>query len=134
MDRDEIRERLAELQAENMPRATIRDLGIRVMPLLDGLEEGSREWVKAINVWAAEVAAFEKHLEGYLPSRTSCPACFAWGVEWGIVHGEARCVSCGWPATIYHFVKDGEGELLARVTATLYAHPSTLSMREGARL
>jgi hypothetical protein len=34
------------------------------------------------------------------------------GVKWGLVHGEAYCVVCNWPARMYHFAKKDDGEEL----------------------
>jgi hypothetical protein len=46
---------------------------------------------------------------------------------WGLVHGEGHCYDCGWPARLYHFVKDAEGKE-TRVVRLLQYHPDEISL------
>lgn len=55
------------------------------------------------------------------------------GFTWGLVHGEGHCRHCGWPARLYHFIKDENGEDLATIrNVLLQYHPSVVSKREPA--
>lgn len=74
--------------------------------------------------------ALAEHLKHYLPPQDSCPMCGAWraGARWSIVHGAMQCGSCGYPATMYHFI--GEGEARTRVVGFLWAHPDDVSSRD----
>ena len=59
-----------------------------------------------------------------------CLSCRKAGTfTWGLVHGEGHCYKCGWPARLYHFVKDADGED-ARVVRLLQYHPDSISLRE----
>lgn len=48
---------------------------------------------------------------------------------WGLTHGEGHCYKCGWPARLYHFVKDAAGgeECIVRL---LQYHPDGISLRK----
>jgi hypothetical protein len=51
------------------------------------------------------------------------------GFTWGLVHGHGNCKNCGWPATMYHFIKDEDGtELLTMRNVLLQAHPDDISL------
>lgn len=32
------------------------------------------------------------------------------GFEWGLTHGDGYCKCCGWPARLYHFIRDRHGD------------------------
>lgn len=52
------------------------------------------------------------------------------GFEWGLIHGHGRCSHCGWPAVLYHFVKDRHGkELLTFRHVLLQFHPADIEIR-----
>lgn len=53
------------------------------------------------------------------------------GFEWGLVHGEGRCVKCRWPARKYHFIKGPGGEE-QRIDFILQYHPDCVTQREPA--
>lgn len=51
------------------------------------------------------------------------------GFEWGLVHGHGHCRCCGWPATLYHFIKDRHGkELLTIRNILLQQHPDNIEL------
>ena len=46
------------------------------------------------------------------------------GFKWGLVHGEGQCSECGWPARMYHFIKDAAGDDLVTLrNILLQYHP-----------
>lgn len=52
------------------------------------------------------------------------------GFRWGLAHGEGNCSKCGWPARMYHFIKDDKGEELMTVRGFLLQyHPDAVTMR-----
>lgn len=52
------------------------------------------------------------------------------GFEWGLQHGEGRCKGCGWPATLYHFVRDKNGkEVLTLRGFLLQYHPDNVTAK-----
>ena len=51
------------------------------------------------------------------------------GFEWGLVHGQGHCRKCGWPATMYHFIKDENGEdILTMHNVLLQVHPDHIEI------
>lgn len=52
---------------------------------------------------------------------------FFGSLEWGIVHGEARCRECGLPARVYHEIRDAAGEKLLGFSIPLQYHADGLS-------
>jgi hypothetical protein len=50
---------------------------------------------------------------------------------WGLAHGEGHCYKCGWPARLYHFIKDETGKE-TRIVRLLQYHPSVISLRGSA--
>ena len=63
----------------------------------------------------------EEHLSHYV--NDDCPNCGHGMFGWGLVHGEGAC-SCGWPGTMYHFIRRPEGEERFRFVGILWAHPN----------
>jgi hypothetical protein len=54
------------------------------------------------------------------------------GFEWGLVHGQGHCRNCGWPATLYHFIRDRNGnDLLTIRNLLLQQHPDDIELRGG---
>jgi hypothetical protein len=54
------------------------------------------------------------------------------GFEWGLVHGEGHCRNCHWPATMYHFVKDSNGEDVITITGFLLQyHPDHVTVKDA---
>ena len=56
------------------------------------------------------------------------------GLEWGLVHGEARCTGCRWPYRVYHFIrakdaKQGDEPLLTVHNLGLAYHPDEVTVR-----
>lgn len=71
---------------------------------------------------------FARHLEHFArPSDENLP-CLKCGkhqvhyFRWGLQHGVGNCSGCGWPARLYHFVKDAEGQE-TRIVRLLQYHP-----------
>lgn len=51
------------------------------------------------------------------------------GFEWGLAHGHGYCRNCGWPATLYHFIKDADGKEVMTVRhVVLQAHPDDIEI------
>lgn len=63
----------------------------------------------------------EEHLSHYV--NDDCPGCGRGMFGWGLAHGEGAC-SCGWPGTMYHFIRRPEGEERFRFVGILWAHPN----------
>lgn len=55
--------------------------------------------------------------------------CLCCGVRgsftWALTHGEGCCHYCGWPARLYHFVKDDAGNE-RRIVRLLWYHPDQI--------
>lgn len=50
---------------------------------------------------------------------------------WGIRHGEAKCSSCGWPARGMHSPKDGNGEVIYRMSNFFLSyHPDVVGLND----
>jgi hypothetical protein len=83
--------------------------------------------------------AFREDIEAYTkrfakPSGKDrpCLGCgeFMGGFTWGLAHGHGYCTNCGWPATLYHFIKDRDGKDIATVRGILLqAHPDEISVK-----
>lgn len=95
------RTRLAEMQAEKLPRLVWSDM----MSFRGGTDEPPPE---------ADVAALRDYFAQFTPSTGRCPCClqrYARGMldffdvvrlEWGIAHGEAHCSGCRYPYRVLH--------------------------------
>jgi hypothetical protein len=114
-------QRLAELKAANLPRATAEDLGLTFAS--DASDELR--------------AAVAKHCNHYAkPSGGGkCLSCglsqlgFFGAFTWGLVHGQGFCNECKWPATLYHFIRDEDGEEVVAVwDKLLQAHPDDVCL------
>lgn len=123
-------ERLAEIRAADVPRASLDGFGER-------LSEPS-----LARLMAADVArAVDEHLSHYAlalspTGKVVCPGCAVWSdgttealgaFKWGLVHGSGSCVRCGWPGRLYHRV-DVDGREI-RFDLLLWAHPDEVSLR-----
>jgi hypothetical protein len=52
------------------------------------------------------------------------------GFEWGLAHGHGHCRHCGWPCTLYHFIKDRDGEDLVTIRhILLQVHPDNVELK-----
>lgn len=55
------------------------------------------------------------------------------GFEWGLAHGHGHCRCCGWPATLYHFIKDRHGnDLMTIRNILLQQHPDDIELKKSA--
>lgn len=77
------------------------------------------------------LATFNAHLRHYAaPNKEQeCAACGTrYSFQWGLQYGEGHCYECGWPATLYHFVKDDHGNDLFVIRGLLlWYHPDEIS-------
>jgi hypothetical protein len=87
----------------------------------------------ALETLRADVAAYTKKFAKPSEGRP-CLACGAsyGGFTWGLTHGHGHCSNCGWPATLYHYIKDREGKDIAGATVLLQVHPDQVSVRGSA--
>ncbi len=67
---------------------------------------------------------YAKHFAAHSPD-SKCLYCGGWGTfTWGLAHGSGYCVTCGWPARLYHFIKDEAKE--KRIVLLLQYHPKEI--------
>ena len=86
--------RLAELQAQSFPVATLSDEDIAGLPL------------------GTDVDALREHLSHFIatPDDKSCPGCGEpLGFTWRIEHGLGECWTCGYLVQVYHYTGLPEG-------------------------
>lgn len=97
-DREQLAERLHELKHQAAPRASLALLQAASTwrPL-----EGKGDDVRAI---------VDQYLRVYAMS--DCPGCDHGAFAWGLVYGQGKCVWCGWPGTLYHYVRDPRPDAL----------------------
>ncbi len=82
---------------------------------------------------AEDLRAYVRRFAKPEDARRLCLACGApcGGFVWGLVHGLGHCHDCGWPARLYHFIKDRHGKDLYTVRGILLqAHPDDVSIRK----
>lgn len=57
------------------------------------------------------------------------------GFTWGLAHGEGHCSVCRWPARMYHFIKDAEGNDVATIRGVcLQYHPDFVEERKKTKV
>ena len=91
------------------------------------------------------IKALDDYFRQYAALGSPCPGCgskvfgsnFAESLlatfRWGLVHGEGACCKCGWPATLYHFIKDSESKEIGVLrNVGLVYHPDFVTRREPA--
>ena len=79
---------------------------------------------------AADIRAYFSNFVAPIPSPNGRGACVHCGTEWiftwGLAHGAGHCTTCGWPARLYHFIKDRNGaDLLTYRDRALQYRPMT---------
>jgi hypothetical protein len=121
---------LDELQAANLPRCTPEEAGLEIGA------ESKPEYVEAIREYFSHFAVPEKGGDGFV-SGSPCLCCgkpqggFLGFFQWGLAHGHGACSNCGWPATVYHFIRDKNGEELCTLRGLLLqAHPNDVEKRK----
>lgn len=121
---------LEELQASNMPRCTPEDIGLEIGA------ESLPEYVTAVREYFSHFAAPIKEGDGFVSSNP-CLCCgnpqggMLGYFRWGIAHGHGACSECGWPATVYHFIKDKSGDEICVLRGVLLqAHPNDVERRK----
>lgn len=142
----DLRARVAELQAQQLPRLTWQD----VFTLKDG-STLTDEQQAALNDYFGRFVQLPTNdkgesvcfgcgksfgkgdaLMGFLLS--GAPGRTTW--VWALAHGECRCRECGWPARAYHYdvgkVNGGE-PVFTRINVTLAVHPDELRPSSGER-
>lgn len=116
-------------------RMTAADLGVT----LKG--EGSPEGRAIIEDIDKYLAVFAKPIErggspeGFVLGKHACLKCgsaldgMLGSFQWGLAHGEGTCSKCGWPARMYHWIKDREGKELftSRISLILQYHPDQIA-------
>lgn len=99
-------ERLHEMKREPFARCSIEQLGATMDP--------AESWSALVeqHIYAEII---DVYLRNYVApgEENRCPFCGVGFFGWGLVHGEGNC-SCGWPATLYHRIRDRreDGDLL----------------------
>ena len=115
--------KLAELQAANLDRATVDNLGMTIN-IKDDIPASEVSQVET------DVAAVVKYLNEYLEAFTpgdKCPLCDATiggllgSFMWGMANGKGFCSNCNYPVRAYHETKDG-----TTFERLLAVHPSLL--------
>ena len=106
-------------------RCTVSDIGLEVT---------GQDAAIVIQALDEYLAAFAKPVRsatgGEIIGRHDCLNCsgrldgFIGTFQWGIVHGEGKCIKCGWPARAYHRPKlDGEEIFDGPLQRILQYHP-----------
>jgi hypothetical protein len=137
-------ERLEELR-KTIAHADLEDLGL-IVSAEDGQEErvAVAETVEDVREYLKSFARFPRDEEGKFIKGNPCIGCgenmagglaeqllARGGFTWGLAHGHGHCRNCGWPATLYHFIKDRHGKDLCTVRGILLqAHPDTVSLKK----
>lgn len=118
------RERLAELQASNLPRMTAKD----IVEIKEPSPEAD-----------AQFDLIDGYVKGFVKTDGTCVCCGAQQggdvmaallgtarFKWGIAHGEGFCSACGYPGRAMHYI--GEGKSQIRLSnCILQYHPDELS-------
>jgi len=124
-------EGLAKLRADT-PHATIESIGATIK------ENADPEVIEDLRAYLHAFAA--PKMPGHLCLRCEEPlvgdsllqaiGMKKGGFEWGIAHGHGHCRNCGWPATLYHFIKDRHGKDLMTIRhILLQQHPHHIELR-----
>lgn len=141
MTKEGFARRLRELQEQDIPRLTWDTL-IEVKP---GSPPLTDEQQAELNAY------FGRFCLPFVKNDTVvCPGCEAQVVggllgsflgggegktyfDWAIVHGECRCVKCGYPARALHYDLGGKGKdaVIERMTFMLPYHPHDLVVKNG---
>ena len=119
--------RLEKLR-ETIPHATIQGIGAKPGPeatqeFLDDLAEYLRHFVEPKRDDGEPCVGCGEPLAGDLAQQLFGRG----GFTWGLAHGHGHCKRCGWPATMYHFIKDRHGEDLVTIrNILLQQHPDDI--------
>jgi hypothetical protein len=75
-----------------------------------------------------EAATLDGYFQRFTLPTGACPCCSRPGptIRWGIAHGEAFCVDCGWPYRVYHYDLPAIGGKC--FDAAMPYHPSELTV------
>lgn len=115
------KDRLADLQAANLPRLTTDDLFH-----ISGEED--------------KISCFTSNVDEYLADfvKTDNGRCICCGASiggvfgsftYGYAHGEGFCSKCSYPCRANHYIKDDNGKEILKFEAILQYHPSGLSIK-----
>jgi hypothetical protein len=116
MTHEEATQKLNSLKALNLPKMAYED----IKDQLPGLSE---DQINSTNEYLAGFAKLDKGI--CLWCDTERPS-----VTWGIQHGMAHCVGCGWDFKVYHYLKDKNGKEV-RVSRYLQYHPDCFNVEEA---
>jgi len=125
--------RLRELQAENLSKATAATVGIVPTP-------GQEDVPDTLNLIALADEYFANFCASEKPDAPiKCPCCgFGLGVllgtfVWGIAHGEGTCSSCGYPCRAHHpiYEQGNDEPVMTLQNMVLPYHPSVLEPCEA---
>jgi len=120
MNKEEIIERLVELQKQEFTRMSYYD----IEPLIKS---------RRINPTAAQINIIDKYMNRFvkLDKPHTCLLCGGNDYSWGLQHGSAYC-TCGWEYRLYHYIEDEEGNNLTggRIEMALQYHPDSYSVAE----
>lgn len=121
MKRKEFAKLLEAAKALNLPPATPDDVMLAVKP--KGFEQVDPEYFK-------EFVGKQKDLSS---GQQVCVCCRkALRITWGIAHGVAHCIACGWPSRVYHYdLKNAAGEVVVRMLDyALEVHPAGIELKK----
>lgn len=126
--------RLDELRI-SVPHASLADIGAETKPGIDP------NIVEDIQKYLRHFAALKRDTDGKAADGQPCIVCDQplvgmaamlvgrGGFQWGLAHGEGFCGNCRWLATVYHFVKDRDGnDLMTFRHVILQVHPDQIEI------
>lgn len=113
--------RIDEL-SRTVPHATIDDLG--------GMTGSDPQFREDINAYLKNYAARTRGPGNVIFPSEPCICCGEeYAFRWGLEHGTGYCFACKWPGTLYHFIKDRDGNDLTTVRGILlWAHPEFVTL------
>jgi hypothetical protein len=128
---------LEELR-RTVAKATVADIGATWE---DGADPLLREDVEG---YLSHFAAIKRDEKGEIIKNNPCLRCHEalsgdlttqlfgrGGFTWGLAHGSGFCKNCGWPATLYHFIKDRNGEDIVTIRhVVLQIHPDDVEIKK----
>ena len=92
------------------------------------------EIVEALNKYFEPFAAIDVPADNAKEFDSPCLGCGESQVgllrgrfTWGIAHGEGHCSNCGWPARMYHDIRDSDGVRLMYFRLLLQYHPDCVA-------
>lgn len=123
--------RLTQAQVEELRRTVLHAQPSDISSAPTGEGENVEDFVTYLSHFAAP----KRDEAGAIRRGQPCAACDATdSFRWGLAHGSGYCAECGWPGTLYHFVKDRHGkDLVTFRGALLWAHPDDIEIAKPAK-